>query len=102
MSTTETTITDADLGYPAWRGFVSWAYADDRMRAAFTAETGILWPPAPSNGLELLIDRATGAETAVAGAFAIWASEQWGEEFCPPAMREAIAKKRSEKQGVKG
>lgn len=85
---------DAAMGYPAWRGFVSWAYSDDRMREAFTAQTGIVWPPAPKNGLSLLIDRATGAEEARAGAFAIWASEQWGEEHCPPLMRDAIAKKR--------
>lgn len=90
--TTKATVTDADLGYPAWRGFISWAYSDDVMRERFTVETEISWPPAPSNGLELLIDRVTGAEKGVAGAFVVWASEMWGAEFCPPLVREAIAK----------
>lgn len=86
---------DAAFGYPAWQGFISWAYSDADMRKAYTAETGILWPSDPRNGLERLINDAVGYHSNHANAFAIWASEQWGEEFCPPLMREAIAKKRA-------
>ena len=87
-------VSDADFGYPAWRGFISWAYEQPEMRAAFTADTGISWPSAPKNGLDAMIDKATGHREKQAEAFAVWASDQYGEEFCPPAMQEAIKKAR--------
>lgn len=95
----EDDFADAAMGVPAWQGFISWAYTDERMRKAFTAETGMTWPGMgrqETTALSAAIDRATGYEAARVEAFAIWASEQWGEQFCPKAMRDAIARKREE------
>lgn len=84
---------DAALGYPAWRGFISWAYGNENMRAAYAAETGILWPPDPRNGLERMIDDATVSDRLK--RFVIWASERWGEQHCPIQIRQEIASRKT-------
>ena len=45
----------------AWRDFLLFAAICDEMQRAFTNETGIAFPAPPKNGMERLIDEATGA-----------------------------------------
>lgn len=89
------TSTDADFGYPAWRGYVSWLHGQAFAREQFTADTGMQWPKPPRSAIEAMIDKAVGYEEKVLDAFVIWASEQYGVEHCPPDVQAAIAKKNS-------
>jgi len=64
---------------PAWLGCLRWALGNDEIMAAFRAETGNTWTPGRS-GLEVAIDRATGAEATFFRAFAKWVNENlWGD-----------------------
>lgn len=82
-------LSDADFGYPAWRGYVEWAFKQPEAQEAFTAETGLLWPAAATSPLDQMIDEATGATDKTVEAFVLWASRQWGIEECPQAIRDA-------------
>lgn len=63
----------------AWRDFLLWAFDQPHIRAAFESDTGRALPPTPRNGLESMIDGATGVHTAYAEAFAEWATVNlWG------------------------
>jgi hypothetical protein len=88
-------VTDADFGYPAYRGFVEWAFKQAEFRAEFTAATGIPFPKSATTTLERMIDEAVGLDFAVAEAFMLWVSEaHWGLEHCPPEVKEAIVNRR--------
>jgi hypothetical protein len=69
-------VTDADFGYPAWRGFISWAFDRPDMRRAFEEETGIV-PIAPSNDY---VEK-----------FMLWATEKhYGVEYAPIEVQKKI------------
>jgi hypothetical protein len=55
---------DAVMG-GAWLAFIRWAYGLPEAREAFTSETGIAWPSAPTSAIDTLIDQATGAQDHV-------------------------------------
>lgn len=75
-------MTDADFGYPAWRGFVEWSFKQPSMRAQFAAETGRKFP-APN-----------GDHEAYAKAFTLWVSEaHWGLDEAPEEVRRAALQK---------
>lgn len=82
---------DADFGYPAWRGFVTWAFSRPEMQIEFTAQTGMQMPKPPQSGLDAMIDKATGYPDKHAEEFVLWISAQYGAEFCPPAVQDALA-----------
>lgn len=90
-------LTDAAFGYPAWRGFIAWAIKQPEMREQFTAETGHQWPSAAKNGLEAMIDGATGYHEKVAEAFMLWATKtHWGADEAPPEVRAALNEARDD------
>lgn len=89
-------VTDADFGYPAYRGFVEWAFKQPELRLQFTTETGFAFPPPASNRLDQSIDEAVGLDFSIAEAFTFWVSEtHWGLEHCPPQIQEEIAKRKA-------
>lgn len=84
-------VTDADFGYPMWRGFITWAYDDADMRAAFVAETGRAWPTEPKNVLERMIDKATSRSSEHALEFTLWATRRhWGVDDAPEPIRDLL------------
>lgn len=63
----------------AWLGCIHWAIGDPDTLAAFTAVTGKTWAP-PRNGLDAMIDKATGNEAEFVRAFVLWANDNvWGD-----------------------
>jgi hypothetical protein len=48
-----------DLMTLAWRDCLMWAVTEKQIMEAFRAETGCVWS-APKNGLEAMVDEATG------------------------------------------
>lgn len=92
---------EAMLGYPAWRSFVSWAFDQPEMRQQYTAETGRPWPAKPRNGLDAMIDQATGHAEHHAEDFMLWVTAaHWGDEMIPEAVRALLA--RAEREGEGG
>jgi hypothetical protein len=85
-------VTDADFGYPAWRGYIEWVYRQLDAQKQFTADTGIAWPNKPATRFEAMIDKATGYADKHAEAFVLWASEQYGIQYCPPSVQEALSR----------
>jgi hypothetical protein len=81
---------DAVMG-GAWLAFIRWACSLPEARGAFTKETGIAWPIAPTSALDVLIDQATGAQDHVLFMFAQWVTvEWWGDlEDAPEAFQVA-------------
>lgn len=88
-------VTDADFGWPAWRGFIEFAYNQPWARTRFTTETGMPWPSHPRGAVDAMIDKGTGHLEKHAEAFVLWASKEYGVEFCPPSVQEAIAAQES-------
>ena len=67
-----------DYMAPAWVSCMSWAIGHKEIRAEFEAETGNRWVP-PKNGLDKMIDAATGNGGAYVAAFIEWANAKiWG------------------------
>lgn len=67
-----------DYMAPAWASCMSWVLGDPDMRVAFEADTGMKFIP-PRNGLERMIDDATGHGDAYVAEFIRWANENvWG------------------------
>jgi hypothetical protein len=65
--------------FPAWASCLMWAVNDPDAIAAFREDTGCKFQPA-RNGLDRMIDEATGAEAAFVKAFVEWFnSNVWGE-----------------------
>lgn len=63
----------------AWSSFVQWAIRDSEIRDKFEESSGRKWT-LPRNGLERMIDDATGASAAYVEDFAVWVTrELWGE-----------------------
>ncbi len=72
----------------AWRDFMVFAVGEPDMRAAFEKAKG--FPPfaAAKNGLEAMIDKATGIDDAYMEAFMLWATEyHWGIDEAPEKVR---------------
>ena len=69
---------------PAWLGCIGWAAREDALVDAFRAETGNNWKPA-RNGMDAMIDVATGADWAFIEAFIKWVNVNvWGPIDGPP------------------
>jgi hypothetical protein len=65
-------------------GFLTWIWGQDEAHATFQAQTGARRMPPPRNGLDRMIDDATGAGDAYTKAFITWAVKtQWGEAGDP-------------------
>lgn len=69
--------------------FLRWAIGEDDAWAAFTAETGLKKPAAPTSHIDRMIDDATGATDKVVQRFVAWIiPAMWGPvDDVPPAMR---------------
>ena len=68
---------------PAWASCVLWCATDPDMIAEFKADTGIEYRP-PANGLDVLIDKATGTGAEIGRRFVEWVNEKvWGDPFAP-------------------
>jgi hypothetical protein len=64
----------------AFASFVKFAWERDDFHEGFTAATGRRRPAPPKNGLDQLIDDATGAHADYMEAFVAWVvREHWGE-----------------------
>jgi hypothetical protein len=71
--------TTPDFMAPAWASALHWAIGSDHVRADFEAMTGKKWTP-PRNGLDRMIDEATGADKEYIEAFVAWFNEHvWGD-----------------------
>ena len=71
--------------------FLRWAVIEPSLVAAFSAETGIQQMPAPKNGLEAMIDEATGAREHFLKALTVWLIEnQWGWDSTPDSLRKMV------------
>lgn len=67
-----------DYMTPAWLGCISWAIGDESVVAAFRQDTGLQWRPG-RNGIDRMIDQATGAEQEFVRAFVLWVNVNvWG------------------------
>lgn len=67
-----------DYMAPAWLGCIGFAARDAGICATFEAETGKRWTP-PRNGMDAMIDAATGADWAYVKAFIEWVNVNvWG------------------------
>lgn len=74
----------------AWRDFCLWAASEPDCVAAFHAETGRSFMAKPANGLEAMIDQATGKIDDDARAFVDWVTDsQWGIDEAPASYRAA-------------
>lgn len=78
-------ITDVYRGdqimLPAFVSMVSWAFSEPGIRSWYEADTGATLPPSPRNGLEAMIDEASGVNDAYVMGFAEWAYVAlWGME----------------------
>lgn len=83
---------DAAFGYPAWQSFIAWAFNDKGCREEYCRQRGRMWPTPPANGLDALIDQATGHSDEHMHDFICWATaEMYGAELAPPAVQAAIA-----------
>lgn len=72
----------------AWLGCIQWSIGKQEIVDAFRAESGNRWTP-PRNGMELMADRATGADWAFIEAFVRWANVNvWGTMADPPDVTE--------------
>lgn len=72
-------LTTPDYMAPAWAGCLHWAIGCDEIREAFFEQTGCRWSP-PRNGLDRMIDEATGADRAFIEKFVGWFNENvWGD-----------------------
>ena len=66
-----------------WAACLMWAVTEDAIVARFEADTGKKLPPPARNGLERMIDEATGVNRDIAVAFADWVTKEiWGESEC--------------------
>lgn len=76
---------------PAWLGSLSFAIGQEDMLAAFRAHTGMQWVP-PRNGLDRMIDAATGNDGKVfVEAFIKWHNEcVWGPLDGPVENGDAV------------
>lgn len=84
-------MTRDDFRALAWAAFVEWAAAEQEIRAAFTAETGLPFLAPPETPIEAMIDTATGAD-GNAEAFVEWVTRNhWGLEEAPEAYRNSLA-----------
>jgi hypothetical protein len=66
----------------AWRDCLLWSIHSKQpdFMAAFTAETGLSFPPSPKSPIEAMIDHATGANEAIASRYVEWFNENvWGD-----------------------
>lgn len=73
-----------DYMIPMWIACVHWAAGEPGILERFRAETGSAWQPA-RNGLEQMIDQATGSEWGFVEAFTKWVNVNiWGPIDGPP------------------
>lgn len=90
-----------DLSAIMWSGAVTAAAENADAVAAFKADTGLDLHPTRRNGLEALIDRATGYEDHVLHEFIRWFTvNHWGLEHAPRAYRNLVDP-RPEQQGAR-
>ena len=74
-------IRDNPIMQGAFAAFIDWIWRQDGAHQQFTEETGERRPKPPANGLERMIDEATGHSDAYMGKFVEWAIKtQWGTE----------------------
>lgn len=82
-----------EFHFELWAGLMRFLLGEDSVRQSFEAEAGATFR-APSNGLEAMIDKATGHGTAYVADFCRWATPLYfggPEDICP-----AIAAKLAE------
>lgn len=69
-----------------WRDCLLWSITskEPNFLAAFTAETGMSFPPSPKCDLEAMIDQATGVNEAIAARYVEWFNANvWGSLEVP-------------------
>ena len=73
----------------AWRDFVVWAWGEPKMRTAFEHATGTKLMAPARNGLDAMIDAATGVHQTQAVAFVDWVTiNHWGADEAPKKWRD--------------
>lgn len=79
-----------------WSGFLSFTLGDARFREGFTADTSRKFMPAPRNGLEAMIDNATGINKQEVEHFMAWVTvRHWGLPYAPAKFRERVLEMRA-------
>ncbi len=79
------------LGYPAFRGFISFAWDSLEMRRAFTDDTGMVWPDDPPKGLRIAAQPQPAEGASHAEAFLMWAVKtHWGPDLIPNELRQKV------------
>lgn len=74
-------VRDNPIMAGAFASFMNWAYRQPEMHEQHCADTGLTRPQPPKNGLEAMIDKATGYEEKYAASFVEWAiKNHWGTE----------------------
>ena len=74
----------------AWAGFLHFAYGNPEARVAFTRETGIAWPAAPTSAIDAMVDAATGYQEHACFMCAQWATvRHFGLGYAPEAFQAA-------------
>jgi hypothetical protein len=79
----------------AFVDYVGWAARDPQMVENFERDTGIKCRP-PKTGLDAVIDKATGRNSAIASQFIDWCATYYGREFLPTNFMEILTEKRDD------
>lgn len=75
----------------AFAAFVTWAWGQEEMHAAFAEETGVTRHAPAKTVLDAMIDDATGVHRDYADRFVAWlVREHWGEEGDPRLDEEGL------------
>ena len=75
-----------DLNRAAWAACLMWAIGEPNVLAQFEADTGLKFTP-PRNGIEAMIDKATGHQEAITRKFMEWFNKNvWGAELVPDPL----------------
>lgn len=87
-------MTRDDIREIAFRDFLTWAISEPEMVAAFDRDTGRTLGGKPKNGLEMVIDEATGKLNSDVFAFMLWVTEHhWGIDEAPAKIRALFAER---------
>lgn len=78
----------------AWHDFVTWAFSEESIVRQFEMETGLKKRSRPRNGLDVMIDAATGydrQDEKYASEFMLWVTRNiWGVEDAPEKVRREL------------
>ena len=60
-----------------WAGFVQYAWKQEERHREYCESTGAIRPADPKNGMEALVDQATGVQAGYPEGFVKWVTENY-------------------------